>query len=81
MSTHLDSAARALERILGEIYPEHDWVVMRREGQGRNWQRDAAPRIGSGQARAVGDDPRALLDRDALPAADRGDEHALEEAA
>jgi hypothetical protein len=27
MTAHLHSAARTLEQILGELHPEHEWVV------------------------------------------------------
>jgi hypothetical protein len=27
VTAHLHSAARTLEEILGELYPEHEWVV------------------------------------------------------
>lgn len=68
MPEHLHSAARALERILANKWPEYTWVVD--VGQPDPRQPGAMPH-----------DPDTVLHRDTLPAAGRGDEHRLDEAA
>ena len=81
MSAHLHSAARALERILGEIHPEHGWVVTVREGDAFDRTGDAAAAVGLGEPRAVGDHPYPVVDRHPLSPTDGDNEHALDEAA
>lgn len=81
MNAHIESMARTLEQILGELHPEYDWTVNVRPEQSPDGKRDAAPAIALGQAGPVADDADAVFDRDSLTATDRGDDDALNEAA
>jgi hypothetical protein len=80
-TAHLHSAARTLEQILGELYPEHDWVVTVREGEGPNRQGDTTARVGLDEPGALGEHAGAVVHRDAATTADGHDDHGLDQAA
>jgi hypothetical protein len=80
-TAHLYSAARTLEQILGELYPEHDWVVTVGEVERPDRQRDAAAPVALDEAGPVADHPGALVDRHPPAAADRNDDDGLDQAA
>jgi hypothetical protein len=80
-TAHLHSAARTLEQILRELYPEHDWVVTVREGEGPDRQGDATARVGLDEPGAMGEHPGAVAHRDAATTADGHDDHSLDQAA
>jgi hypothetical protein len=73
LTAHLHSAARTLEQILGELYPEHDWVVTVGEIERPDRHRDAAAPVVLDEASPMADDSG--------PLADRHDDHGLDEAA
>ncbi len=81
MSDDLQSAARVLEQILGELHPEYDWVVRVRKTELTDGQRDSTPSVRGDESRAVLDDPNALGKRDTLAATGGSDDHALDQAA
>jgi hypothetical protein len=81
LTTHLHSAARTLEQILGELYPEHDWVVTVGEVERADRQRDAAASVALDEAGPVADHPGPLADRHPPAAADGDDDHGLDQAA
>jgi hypothetical protein len=78
---HLYSAARTLEQILGELHPEHDWVVTVGERERPDRQGNAAAAVVVGETSAVGDHADPLRDWHAPAAADSLDDHGLDEAA
>ena len=81
VSAHLQSAARVLEQILGELHPQYDWVVRVRETELTDGQRDSTASVRGDESRAVLDNPNALGKRDTLAATGRCDDYALDEAA
>jgi hypothetical protein len=81
LTTHLHSAARTLEQILGELYPEHDWVVTVGEVEGPDRQRDASAPVALDEVGPLGDYPGPLADRHPPATADRHDDDGLDEAA
>jgi hypothetical protein len=81
LTAHLHSAARTLEQILGELYPEHDWIVTFGEIERPDRHRDAAAPVVLDEAGPVADDSGPLADRHPPAPADRHDDHRLDEAA
>ena len=81
VNTHLHSAARALEQILREMHPEYDWVVRIREVEASDGQRDPATPVRLNESDPVLDDADAIAEGHSLPASDRSDDHAFDEAA
>jgi hypothetical protein len=81
LTAHLYSAARTLGQILGELYPEHDWVVTVGEVERPYRQRDAAAPVALDEPGPVADHSGPLADRHTPAAADRDDDHGLDEAA
>lgn len=81
VSAHLQSAARVLEQILGELDPQYDWVVRVRETELTDGQRDSTASVRGDESRAVLDNPNALGKRDTLAPTGRCDDYALDEAA
>ena len=81
LTAHLHSAARTLEQILSELYPEHDWVVTVGEVERPDRQGDAAARIPLDEAGPLADDPSPLTDGHPPAAADRHDDDGLDQAA
>jgi hypothetical protein len=71
---HLLSAARVVEELLGEVYPEHRWVVHVRELDAADRTGVAAARPGVDQPGPRGDDADTVLERDD-PAAAAGAPH------
>jgi hypothetical protein len=80
-TAHLYCAARTLEQILGELYPEHDWVVTVRQGEGPDRQGDATAPVGLDEPGVVGKHPGAVAHRDAATTADGHNDHGLDQAA
>jgi hypothetical protein len=80
-TTHLYSAARTLEQILGELYPEHDWVVTVGEVERPDRQRNTATPVALEKTGTVGDHAGAIVDGHPPAAADRHDDHGLDQAA
>jgi hypothetical protein len=78
---HLLSAARTLEQILSELYPEHDWVVTIGEVEGTERQRDAATPVALDEAGAVANHSGPLAGGHSAAATDGEDDHGLDEAA
>ena len=79
---HMVNAARELELILGELYPEQSWIVEIRkpDAHDRPGSAPVAPRVD--EPPAMTHDAHAALDRDdAATAAGARDEHSFDEAA
>ncbi len=79
---HMVSAARALEVVFAELYPQQNWVaeIRERDGDDRASVATVTPRVD--ESCAVTDDAHAALDRhDAAAAAGARDEHNLDQAA
>lgn len=71
----------ATEQILGELSPEHDWVVTVGEVERPDRQRDAAAAVAFDEPGPVADHSGPLADRHPPAAPDRDDDHGLDEAA
>ena len=62
--THLQSAADAFARVMGQLEPQHTWVGVVRERQSGDRKRLAAAPVGGQDASAVLEHPNLVGGRD-----------------